>query len=431
MQHPPKPNASLNDWLDYAMSIHTSAIDMGLERVRDVFIKLGLGYLGDSDNKNRPLVFMAAGTNGKGSTTATLARIAMQTGQRVALYQSPHLLAFNERIVLDGAPVDDSTLVDALHKVETVRQKTGLSLSFFEMVTLAAFVIFDAQDAGVWVLEVGLGGRLDVVNLVYADVAIITNIGLDHTDWLGSDLEAIGREKAGIIKANACAILGRDLPPSVHAFACQYAKRIYTLGTDFVLEDNLYQSTSGQIALGQFTLFEDNVALAIAAALSSTLSLKAADISAGVQAAHLAGRFDRRKKAGVYYVFDVAHNPHGAQHLMRQFVPFWCSHRIQYPSAQLHLLISMLADKDMYAVVDILDALEIDAVHTAPLDNHRSRSLTNLQAHLARFDVVYTHADIPQALANVQADAGDVVLVMGSFYTVAEAMIALDGLNVV
>ena len=178
MNTAPLATDDLNTWLNYWSHVHVTGIDLGLERVIPVAEKLGVTH-------PKAKVITVAGTNGKGSTTTTLAAILNAQGYRVGLYQSPHIYRFNERVKLAGVEVDDQSLIDAFVQVDQARRDCDLSLSFFEATTLAAFVIFKARDCDVWVLEVGLGGRLDVVNVVNPDVAVITNIGLDHVDWLG------------------------------------------------------------------------------------------------------------------------------------------------------------------------------------------------------------------------------------------------------
>ncbi len=194
---------TLLDWLNYMQGIHVSAIDMGLSRVLPV-----AEYLNLVNSAKDSQVFTVAGTNGKGSTTAVIAEICKQAGYKTALYQSPHLLKFNERVKIDGRAVDDETLIHAFEQVERARLACDLSLSFFEMTTLASMLIFAQANCEVWVLEVGLGGRLDVVNIIDPDVAVITNIGIDHVDWLGDDREKIGYEKAGILRKGIPLIYG-------------------------------------------------------------------------------------------------------------------------------------------------------------------------------------------------------------------------------
>ena len=207
--------------------IHVSAIDMGLERVIPVFQALGI-------TQTDAFVFTVAGTNGKGSTTATIAEICQQAGYKTALYQSPHLLVFNERVRINGEMVDDQTLIDAFAKIEQARVDCGLTLSFFEMTTLAAFLIFAQNHCDVWVLEVGLGGRLDVVNVIEPNLAVITNVGIDHVEWLGDTREKIAVEKAGILRDNLTLVYGEaDMPSTIPPLIAKHHAHLLQYGKDY------------------------------------------------------------------------------------------------------------------------------------------------------------------------------------------------------
>ncbi|HEY4713586.1 MAG TPA: Mur ligase family protein, partial [Aquirhabdus sp.] len=224
---PLSAQSTLDEWLDYWQTIHITAIDMGLERVRPVAEQLEILH------PDVPVITIA-GTNGKGSTTTVIAAIYQASGLKVGLYQSPHIQYFNERIRLGSVPVDTQILINAFVEVEAARVACDLTLSFFEATTLAAFVIFKQQQCDVWVLEVGLGGRLDVVNLIAPTVAVITNIGIDHIEWLGDNREAIGFEKAGILRPNIPLIFGDvDMPRSVGLHAETLHCPIYQLGQDY------------------------------------------------------------------------------------------------------------------------------------------------------------------------------------------------------
>ncbi|MDN5734316.1 MAG: bifunctional folylpolyglutamate synthase/dihydrofolate synthase, partial [Psychrobacter sp.] len=229
----PDNQSSLTEWLNYMQQIHVSAIDMGLSRVLPVAEALGLVQ----SAKNDAYVFTVAGTNGKGSTTAVIAQMCQAAGYKTALYQSPHLSVFNERVRIDGEMVSDETLINAFSKVEAARLQCDLTLSFFEMTTLAALLIFAEANCAVWVLEVGLGGRLDVVNIIDPDMAVITNIGIDHIDWLGDNVEDIGREKAGILRDDITLIYGATtMPDSVQQAIDQHQARCYQVGQDFAYQ---------------------------------------------------------------------------------------------------------------------------------------------------------------------------------------------------
>ena len=226
----PTEHSSLTEWLDYMQQIHVSAIDMGLSRVLPVAEALGVVQSAKDD----AYVFTVAGTNGKGSTTAVIAQMCQAAGYKTALYQSPHLSVFNERVRINGEMVSDETLIDAFSKVEAARLQCALTLSFFEMTTLAALLIFAEADCDVWVLEVGLGGRLDVVNIIDPDMAVITNIAIDHVDWLGDNVEDIGREKAGILRNGITLVYGATaMPASVQQAIDTHKATCYQAGEDF------------------------------------------------------------------------------------------------------------------------------------------------------------------------------------------------------
>ena len=221
--HPPQ-GSTLAAWLVYLEALHPSAIDMGLERVRQVAQRLDL--------RSEAVKIVVGGTNGKGSTCAMLESILLAAGYRVGLYTSPHLISFNERARLNGVIVDDAMLVDQLERIEAVRQ--GVSLTYFEFTTLAVMALFAARELDVWVLEVGLGGRLDAVNIVDADCSIVTSVDIDHTDWLGDTREKIGFEKAHIYRAGRPAICSDPAPPqSLLQYAQGIDADLWLFGRDF------------------------------------------------------------------------------------------------------------------------------------------------------------------------------------------------------
>src|SRR5687768_17411660 len=216
---------SLSEWLRWQETLHPSAIDLGLDRMHRTLARLGW-------QQPRCPVITVGGTNGKGSTVALASRILAEAGYRVGTFTSPHLLRYNERIVLDGREISDESLVAAFERIDAARGED--TLTFFEFNTLAALLIFDTACVDAIVLEVGLGGRLDSVNAVDADDAVVTSIALDHCDWLGPDVESIGREKAGIFRAGKPAIFGsRQMPASIAAAAQALGTPLYRLGQDF------------------------------------------------------------------------------------------------------------------------------------------------------------------------------------------------------
>lgn len=431
---------NLSQWLTYMGSIHVSAIDMGLERVLPVAKRLGVLK---ADLKNKPTIFTVAGTNGKGSTTATIAAICQSAGLKTALYQSPHLVSFTERVRIDGIEASDEALILAFEAVELARLAEGLSLSFFEMTTLAAFWLFKQADCDVWVLEIGLGGRLDVVNIIDPDVAVITNIGIDHVDWLGDDIEKIGAEKAGIIRESIPVILGdENLPNSVTQIAKQHNAKLYQLGVDYDYlakgDGWIWSSASltAQLPLPKLSL--QNAVNAVAAILASNLGISLDTIKHGLSVAQLAGRFDQRVIHDRQWIFDVAHNEDGIKFLLKQLTTAWQRHLAKHPDAKLYFLFSMLGDKDVSAVLLHLKAamdaneLPIASWHMAAIDHSRAMPLDELLGITERYvDPVQisTYETLDQAAHGV-IDASrpeDLIVAFGSFHTIGESLVALLG----
>lgn len=414
----PTASSSLMDWLNYWGSIHTSAIDLGLERVQPIAKHLGV-LSPDAQ------VVTVAGTNGKGSTTTVLSAIYQAEGYRVALYQSPHIYRFNERIKINGVEVDDRTLIDAFVQVEAARIACGLSLSFFEATTLAAFLVFQQAGCDVWVLEVGLGGRLDVVNLIDPDVAVITNIGLDHVDWLGDTIEKIAFEKAGIMRAGIPVVFGAlDVPQVIVAQAASLNCRLLRAGQDYVWQqvtDHMgqqlfeYAAPACSVSLPLPRLAGINVAAAISAALCGKLAVSLVAIRRAVAEAHIAGRFEVRHIRERTVILDVAHNEHGVTFLLDQLVQY--RHRQSASMGQVHVVFSMLGDKDIKSVVNQL-AKFVHCWHIAAMPVLRAASVQQLRDAVQGLNV-HEYASVEQAFnaALLSSQAQDIVLVCGSFHT--------------
>lgn len=424
-------NNTLSDWLSYLGSIHVSAIDMGLERLLPVFKQLSI--------QKNAFVITVAGTNGKGSTTKLIAQICQQAGLKTALYQSPHLLSFNERVQINGQPVDDETLIQSFHQVNQARIFCNLTLSFFEMTTLAAFLIFDQKKCDVWVLEVGLGGRLDAVNVIDPNLCVITNVAIDHTDWLGDDKEKIGYEKAGILRTGVDLVYGEEqMPNSVQnvidelGVSCHQKSRTYDYRSEDKACNWIYSSEALTVQLPKPNLSLDNASTAVAAILASRLPIDIEHIRQGLKTARLAGRFDVQV-LGCHWVFDVAHNPAGTHFLMEQFIPYWQNHKRQYANVRLYAIFSMLMDKDIQAVLSVVEGyrLPIDEWHIAKIDNPRAMPTRQIAKQLTdnlHNPLVYQHKTLALAAVAVQKSASkdDVVLVFGSFYTIGESLTQLN-----
>lgn len=428
---------TLPDWLAHIERIHPKSIDMGLDRIRVVAARLGL-------TRPAPCVITAGGTNGKGSTVAFLEAIARAAGLRVGTYTSPHLLAFNERVRIDGVDIADASLIDAFEDIEAARlQGEEVALTYFEYATLAALVVFERSQLDLAVLEVGLGGRLDATNLIDADVAVITTVDLDHQDYLGDDREAIGFEKAGIARAWKPLVLGDDDPPSSvlrHAYAI--GASCIRANCDFFFDRNptdvdvpdvasrasawTWREVGYEIDLPMPSLDAPvqlrNAAVAIAALRATDLSITDDAIAHGIASARVAGRLQQFERTGVTVVLDVAHNPQAARELAA-----WLD--TARTAGRTHVVFAALGDKDVRGVVDALGS-RVDAWHLAGLNGPRAIDADTLAARLDDTAALAAtrHARVGDALAHVLGAAreGDRVLVFGSFHTVADALRVLD-----
>ncbi|MCQ4297550.1 bifunctional tetrahydrofolate synthase/dihydrofolate synthase [Pseudomonas stutzeri] len=418
---------SLADWLAYLEQLHPSAIDMGLDRVLAVSARLGL-------TRPAPLVITVTGTNGKGSTCAFIASLLSSQGMRVGSYSSPHLLRYNERVQLNGCQASDQDLCEAFSAVESARGE--VSLTYFEMGTLAALWLFEPAGLDAAVLEVGLGGRLDAVNIVDADLAVITNIGLDHADWLGDTRESVAYEKAGIMRAGKPALCGDlDAPAPVLAQAESLRVPLLLRGRDFDLAvDQRTWHWRGVGPAGEplelhelplLALPMENAALALQAYASLGLPWDSRFLSAALERTRVTGRLDSRQVSWrgrkVSLLLDVGHNPHAASYLAQRIE--------QRPIAGRRLAVfGLLADKDLDGVLDALGTC-ITGWAVAPLPTPRTQSATQLAAALLeRGARVSEYASIEQALDAqcAMAEPDDQVLVFGSFYCVAAALEWLD-----
>jgi dihydrofolate synthase/folylpolyglutamate synthase len=421
---------TLADWLAYIERQHPKSIDMGLDRVRAVAAAMGL---------HRPAkqVVTVGGTNGKGSTVAFIESIARAAGWKVGAYTSPHLLAYNERVRLNGADAEDAALVAGFEAVEAARG--DVALTYFEYGTLCALWLFQRAKLDLVVLEVGLGGRLDATNFVDPDVAVITTVDLDHQDYLGEDREAIGAEKAGIARAWKPLVLGDDLPPSSvlgHAYAI--GASAIRARCDYFFEPLdadtwRWREVGFSVTLPRPQLAAPvqlrNAATAIAAVRALPKPPPRQALAEGIANARLAGRLQRFARDGVEIVVDVAHNPQAAAELA---VWLQQSRAAQVPPAGLtHAVYAALADKDAGGVAEAL-AGQVDHWYLAGLAGHgpRGTDANALAARLAGTAVASAprFSDVAAALAAAQAAAtpGDRILVFGSFHTVADALAALS-----
>ncbi|AOA59235.1 bifunctional tetrahydrofolate synthase/dihydrofolate synthase [Acinetobacter larvae] len=415
MRNAPLASDNLATWLDYWGHVHVTGIDLGLERVLPVAEHLAV-------TQPSAKVMTVAGTNGKGSTTTTLAAILNAQGYRVGLYQSPHIYRFNERVKLAGQEVADQVLIDAFCRVDQARRACGLSLSFFEATTLAALVIFQQADCDVWVLEVGLGGRLDVVNVIDPDVAVITNIGLDHIDWLGDSIEKIAFEKAGIIRPNIPVIFAglQALPQAIADRVAACKATLYQAQHDYFYQFAAdgqswnFASPAATLKLPLGHLALENLAAAVAASLVSGLEISMAAIRQGVAEARLAGRFDCRHISNKAVIFDAGHNPHGVEFLLRQLEQY---RQLNPQYTEIIAVFSMLADKDIESTVNLLKK-HVVKWKIAPVIVPRAASIAQLSQALQdqKFES-FAHVAAAFQSALDESNNNQLILVCGSFHT--------------
>ncbi|MDC0947791.1 bifunctional folylpolyglutamate synthase/dihydrofolate synthase [Gammaproteobacteria bacterium] len=430
MSSAPDRSASLSAWVDYMQTLHFRSMDLGLDRVGAVWKRLGKPPIAER-------VVTITGTNGKGSNVAYLESLADASGCRVASYTSPHLVRFNERVRIDGVPLDDGLWLEALRRVEAARLAgEPLTLTYFEFVTLAAFLLMAAAKLDLAVLEVGMGGRLDATNLIDADVVVLTNVSLDHTQWLGDTREAIGYEKAGLFRREATIICGDDDPPST------VLRRVNELGSQWrTIGDSFsYSGQSPWQWRGVATQLNQlpapsivgapqwrNAAVALAAAealVEAGVGLLLTDeaVSAALRRARLPGRLDVFAWRGRTMLFDVGHNP-AALNALRASVAQW---RRKHADRQVIALVSFLADKDSAAMLGSLDG-SIDFWIGMPLATDRGRDRTAIEEMLSDVHPHDVADGVEDALQRLEANSndGDLLLVFGSFYLVGDIMRAI------
>jgi len=414
------PSLSLAAWLARLEQLHPSTIELGLDRVRRVRDALGL-------EPAFPLI-LVGGTNGKGSTCTYLEAMLGAAGYKTGVYTSPHLLRYNERVRVEGVESSDIDLVQAFGRIDAARGDT--SLTYFEFGTLGAMMQFVDAGVDVAILEVGLGGRLDAVNVFDADAAVVTSVDLDHMDYLGDTREKIGLEKAGIFRAGRPAICADPRPPaSLLEHARNIGADLRRVGRDFAAEREdgqwTYRGTEVRwpalplpAMAGAYQLRNAAAALAVLEALRTRLPMSGQAIRKGLAAARLPGRFQRIARAPEV-ILDVAHNPEAARALAATL-------REQPAAGRTLAVVGMLADKDAAGVFAALSG-EIDAWWTCMPDSPRARDAAALAAILcehAGSSPISVQPDVNAALAEARSAAreGDRILVFGSFYTVAAVL---------
>ncbi len=409
---------SLDDWLAYISAQHPAVIALGLDRVQEVWRRMGLAA--------PAVTITVGGTNGKGSTCAMLEAILQEAGYRIGLYTSPHLLRYNERVRVAGAPLGDDPLVEGFEAVEAARAATPLT--YFEFATLAALAAFATARVEAAILEVGLGGRLDAVNIIDADCAIVASVDLDHQAYLGNDRESIGFEKAGIFRAGRPAIFGDvDPPDSLVNHAVAIGARLQVLGRDFRFEAQERQWDflglhRARRALpipalrGRWQLKNASSALAALDELFDRLPVSAGEVKRGLVGVSLRGRLQSLPGRPAV-VLDVAHNPQAARSLASGLgdMGFF---------ENTFAVFGILADKDVAGVVDAV-AHRIDRWLVAAPASERAASAAEVTRVLeSRGASSRSFATIAAALDEARREAGpnDRIVVFGSFYTVADAL---------
>lgn len=415
----PQAHWTLADWLQWQESLNPRSIELGLDRIRSVAQRMGL-----PDSKPRTLT--VGGTNGKGSSATLAALILREAGYRIGLYTSPHLLRYNERVAINGVPASDEDLCRAFMAIEQARGET--LLTYFEFGTLAALWLFREADVDAQVLEVGLGGRLDAANLVDADVALITNIGLDHIDWLGPDRESIAREKAGILRAKRPVIcVDSDAPAVIADIAQSLDAPLLQIGRDFDFSLDAkgwsWSGPGGELnhlpmpALrGAMQL--RNASGTIAALRKLPLKIPDEAIRRALPKLQLAGRYQRIGNV----VLDVGHNAEAAGVLADNLLR-------DKPEGRILLVLGMLSDKPIEAVGREL-ARCVDQVFLGTLPGPRGLKADDLAQRLQGSGLkCEICVDILDAYAQAQAAAqtGDWVVVTGSFLSVAAIAEILHG----
>lgn len=425
----PKATDSLETWLSYLEKSHFKPIDMGLERVRKVAEELDL-------LKPAPYVITVAGTNGKGSTCKLLETALLKAGLKVGVYSSPHLIHYNERVRIQGQAVGNTDLIATFDYIE---QHKSASLTYFEFGTLAALDLFRKAKLDVTILEVGLGGRLDATNIVDPDFAVITSIDIDHVEFLGDNRETIGREKAGIFRSNIPVVIGEpDCPQSILDYAKELQCHVFRRDIDWkfsVESDRLqWQSKTKSLTVPLPKIPQPNCATALAVLTQLPFELSDEILAQAVEEAQMTGRFQllgeqdfakfSQNRPLARVIIDVGHNPHAARYLADHLAE-WVQ-----PNRKIYAVFSALVDKDLSGIVEPLEAL-IDEWHCAGLQGYRGQSGVDVKNKLLTAlpnakAIAYENVAKASQFLFGKATAQDVILVFGSFHTVADFMVWIE-----
>ena len=410
---------SLPAWLNWQEQFHPRLIDLGLDRATEVFNKLHPTY-------TKPLTIIVGGTNGKGSCIAFLEAIYKAQGYKVGAYTSPEIIHYRERIKINGLAVSDKMICEAFSRIDSVR--ADVSLSYFEFGTLAAIDIFIRANLDIQLLEVGLGGRLDAVNIIDADVSLISSICIDHVDWLGGTREVIGLEKAGIFRANIPAIIGDNNPPTSLIIAakekqsplrCIHQDFNYQLNAkewDWKSPTQSYTHLPKPALKGRHQFNNASSALMAITELQSTLTVNKKAIEQGLKNTHLTGRFQLIKNSP-QILLDVGHNPQAVEML----VNYLTSH---FKNKKIHAIFAMMKDKDISTIIDIMNPLVSDWF-ISPIKTPRAVTETVLQELFVQkniSNVVFGFQNFKKAFAAAKQNAkkDELILIFGSFFLVSE-----------
>lgn len=410
---------TLQAWLDWQEQFHPRAIDLGLMRVAQVFKCLYPRY-------SKPLTIIVGGTNGKGSCIAFLDAIYKAQGYKVGTYTSPHIVRYHERIKINGTPVNDEWICEAFARIETVRN--DVSLSYFEFGTLAALDIFSRENVDIQLLEVGLGGRLDAVNIIDADLSIVTSISIDHVDWLGGTREAIGAEKAGIFRTHVPTVIGDPNPPLsiLHAakkmntpllhinkaFHYQKTADKWSWTTD----EQSYSHLPRPNVAGEHQFNNAATVLMAITQLQPLLPVQLSAIDKGLQHVQLKGRFQLIKSTPPV-LLDVGHNPQAVQMLADYLIN-------TFNHQKIHAVFSIMKDKDISRILDIMKT-RIDHWFISPLKTPRAMEGSLMKMNFAQknmHNVRFGFQSFKETLnaAKKNAKKGDLILIFGSFFLVSE-----------
>ncbi|MCL9684631.1 bifunctional tetrahydrofolate synthase/dihydrofolate synthase [Legionella maioricensis] len=416
--HKPWSNWDLNQWLNSLENRNTQEIQLGLTRILEVAERINVCAF---DCK----VITVAGTNGKGSTVSALERIYHTAGYKVGAYTSPHLIHFNERIRVNLKPISDEDLCQAFNFIEDARD--SVLLTYFEITTLAALLYFKQQNLDVIILEVGLGGRLDATNIIDADLSIITTIDYDHQDYLGSTLESIGYEKAGILRQGKPFIYADNNPPSsIIKVARDLATPCYFYDTDFSIDQqggcwefNWRGKRIKELPKPKIQLKSASAAIMACLLLDQELPVSQRHLSLAMEKVTIAGRLQFHQ-GSISILYDVAHNGQSARLLAETL-------KSKEINGQVHAVFSALKDKDILGLIFPLKDC-VDRWYPAQLDNKRASSASLLCSIFEDaeifVEVCYTSPLIAFQKALSQATAGDLIVVYGSFFTVGQVMAA-------